>query len=108
MMIAEGIIVMFWAATAMSLFDGYSGLHELLTAGGPGVIVSQASTMMLGAIGGTLAVLSVVILPITSRDIAIIAEYLSIAQRKFSTRLLMAVPLFSISLLLTKIDFNIL
>ena len=82
-MIAEGIIAMIWAAV-MSLFVGYSGLHELLTAGGPRIIVSEASTMMLGEIDGTLAVLGVVILP-TSRDTAfrsarmIIAEYLSIA-----------------------------
>lgn len=33
MMIAEGIIAMIWAAAAMSLFDGYGGLQELLAAG---------------------------------------------------------------------------
>src|SRR4051812_37622149 len=36
MMITEGIIAMIWAAAAMSLFDGYTGLNEILAAGGPG------------------------------------------------------------------------
>ncbi|KOP78827.1 carbon starvation protein A [Cytobacillus solani] len=114
MMIAEGIIAMIWAAAAMSLFDGYNGLNDLLAAGGPGLIVSEVSKMMLGGIGGTLAVLGVVVLPITSGDTAfrsarmIIADYLNFAQRKFSSRLWIAVPLFVISLALTQIDFNIL
>ncbi|MBU7595201.1 carbon starvation CstA family protein [Metabacillus halosaccharovorans] len=114
MMIAEGIIAMIWAAASMSLFDGYNGLNEVLAAGGPGAVVSEVSTTMLGAIGGTLAVLGVVVLPITSGDTAfrsarmIIAEYLKIAQKKISSRLWIAVPLFVISLILTQIDFNIL
>ena len=114
MMIAEGIIAMIWAAASMSLFDGYNGLSEVLAAGGPGAVVSEVSTTMLGAIGGTLAVLGVVVLPITSGDTAfrsarmIIAEYLNIAQKKFSSRLWIAIPLFVISVVLTQIDFNIL
>ncbi|KON89876.1 carbon starvation protein CstA [Sporosarcina globispora] len=114
MMIAEGIIAMIWAAAAMSLFDGYNGLSDFLANGGPGAVVSEASTMMLGAIGGTLAILGVVVLPITSGDTAfrsarmIIADYINFSQKKFSSRLWIAVPLFVISLGLTQIDFNIL
>lgn len=114
MMIAEGIIAMIWAAAAMSMFDGYNGLNEILAAGGPGAIVQESSTVLLGAIGGTLAVLGVVVLPITSGDTAfrsarmIIADYFSIAQKKISSRLWIAIPLFAISIVLTQIDFNIL
>ncbi|PWW28829.1 carbon starvation protein CstA [Cytobacillus oceanisediminis] len=114
MMIAEGVIAMIWAAAAMSLMDGYSGLSDMLANGGPGAVVSEVSTMMLGAIGGTLAILGVVVLPITSGDTAfrsarmIIAEYLNIAQKKMSSRLWIAVPLFAVSVVLTQIDFNLL
>lgn len=114
MMIAEGIIAMIWAAAAMSLFNGYNGLNDILAAGGPGAIVSESSTVLLGAIGGTLAILGVVVLPITSGDTAfrsarmIIAEYLNVAQRKISNRLLIAIPLFAASIVLTQIDFNLL
>ncbi|MFD1388779.1 carbon starvation protein A [Oceanobacillus oncorhynchi subsp. oncorhynchi] len=114
MMIAEGIIAMIWAAAAMSMFNGYNGLNDILAAGGPGAIVSEASTTLLGAIGGTLAVLGVIVLPITSGDTAfrsarmIIADYLKVAQKKFSSRLWIALPLFAVSVILTQIDFELL
>ncbi|MCM3160305.1 carbon starvation protein A [Metabacillus litoralis] len=114
MMIAEGIIAMIWAAAAMSLFDGYNGLADILANGGPAAVVSEASTAMLGAIGGTLAVLGVIVLPITSGDTAfrsarmIIADYLNISQSKIMSRLWIAIPLFIISFALTKIDFTLL
>ncbi|MGG4266601.1 carbon starvation CstA family protein [Peribacillus simplex] len=114
MMIAEGIIAMIWAAAAMSLFDGPVGLNELLATGGTGLIVSKAATVTLGAVVGTIAVLGVIVLPITSGDTAfrsarmIIADYVKFPQLKMSSRLMIAVPLFVISIALTQIDFNIL
>lgn len=114
MMIAEGIIAMIWAAAAMSLFNGYGGLNELLAAGGPAAVVSEVSYLMMGSIGGTLAILGIVVLPITSGDTAfraarmIIADYFKFAQSKILSRLWIAIPLFVISYALTKIDFNIL
>ncbi|OKL36725.1 carbon starvation CstA family protein [Domibacillus mangrovi] len=114
MMIAEGMIAMIWAAAAMSLFQGPVGLNELLANGGPAAVVSEASILSLGAIGGTLAILGVIVLPITSGDTAfrsarmIIADYMNVSQMKLSSRLWIAVPLFIISFVLTKIDFNIL
>lgn len=114
MMIVEAIIAMIWAAAAISLVGGYGGLSGLIEAGGPGAVVSEVSKLTMGAIGGTIAVLGVVVLPITSGDTAfrsarmIIAEYIKLAQRKISSRLWIAVPLFAISIVLTQIDFNIL
>lgn len=114
MMIAEGIIAMIWAAAAMSLFDGYGGLSELIAAGGPAAVVSEVSIMMLGTIGGTIAILGVIILPITSGDTAfraarmIIADYFSIGQKAFAKRLAIALPLFALSYMLTKMDFQVL
>ncbi|MCP1143701.1 carbon starvation protein A [Lysinibacillus endophyticus] len=114
MMIAEGIIAMIWAAAAMSLFDGYDGLNELLAAGGPAAVVSEVSLLMMGSIGGTIAILGVIVLPITSGDTAfraarmIIAEYFKFGQAKLLSRLWIAIPLFIMSYALTKIDFQIL
>lgn len=113
MMIAEGIIAMIWAAAGMSLFSG-ENLNELLASGGPAVVVSEIATTMLGAVGGTLAILGVIILPITSGDTAfrgarmIIADYFNIGQSKISKRLMIALPMFVISIALTQMDFNIL
>lgn len=114
MMIAEGIIAMVWAAAAMSLFHGSGGLNELLAVGGTGLVVSEVARLTLGAAIGTLAVLGVIVLPITSGDTAfrsarmIIADYIKLPQISVRKRLLIALPLFAISVGLTQIDFNIL
>ncbi|EHB63928.1 MULTISPECIES: carbon starvation CstA family protein [Paenibacillus] len=114
MMIAEGIIAMVWAAAAMSLFHGSTGLNELLATGGTGLVVSEVAKVTLGAVVGTFAVLGVIVLPITSGDTAfrsarmIIADYIKLPQLSMKSRLLIAVPLFFISIALTQIDFNIL
>src|SRR5690625_884965 len=113
MMIAEGIIAMIWAAAAMSLFDGQT-LQQLIDEGTASLVVNEVSMTLLGAVGGTIAVLGAVVLPITSGDTAfraarnIIADYLNINQIKLAKRLAIAIPLFIVSYWLTTIDFNIL
>ncbi|WP_078392306.1 carbon starvation CstA family protein [Shouchella patagoniensis] len=114
MMIAEGMIAMIWAAAAMSLFDGPITLNELINTIGTGGIVSEISTMMLGPVIGTLAILGVIILPITSGDTAfrsarmIIADYIKVPQKKIMNRIWIAAPLFIISIILTTVDFTML
>ncbi|HLR14812.1 MAG TPA: carbon starvation CstA family protein [Bacillota bacterium] len=113
MMITEAVIAMIWAAAAMSLLDGQT-LSEMIASGTPSAVVNEVSKTLLGAIGGTLAVLGVIVLPITSGDTAfraarsIIADYLKVDQKKLIRRLAIALPLFGLSILLTQIDFNIL
>ncbi len=114
MMITEGVIAMIWAAAAMSLFHGDSNLSQVLAQGGPAAVVQSVSVNLLGAVGGTLAVLGVIVLPITSGDTAfrsarmIIADYLHIGQRPMAKRIMVAAPLFVISYGLTHMDFTLL
>ncbi|MFC5713123.1 carbon starvation protein A [Thalassorhabdus alkalitolerans] len=70
-MIAEGIIAMIWAAAAMTFFGNTGGLQEAFAAGGPAGIVNEISTSLLGTLGGILAILGVIILPITTGDTAL-------------------------------------
>lgn len=113
MMIAEAVIAMIWAAAAMSMLDGQT-LSQMIDSGTPSVVVNDVSKTLLGAIGGTIAVLGAIVLPITSGDTAfraarsIIADYLKIDQKQLRKRLYIALPLFALSILLTQIDFNIL
>jgi carbon starvation protein CstA len=113
MMIAEAVIAMIWAAAAMSIFDGQS-LSGLISSGTPSAVVNEVSMTLLGAVGGTIAVLGAIVLPITSGDTAfraarsIIADYIKLDQQKIIKRLIIAVPLFAVSLILTQIDFNLL
>ncbi|WP_255473377.1 carbon starvation protein A [Planomicrobium sp. CPCC 101110] len=113
MMIAEGVIAMIWAAAAMSIFDGQT-LSGIINSGTPSAVVNEVSMTLLGAVGGTIAVLGAIVLPITSGDTAfraarsIIADYIKVDQQKLMKRLMIAVPLFVLSALLTQIDFNLL
>ena len=113
MMITEAIIAMIWAAAAMSIFNGQD-LNTLLNTVGTAGIVKEVSITTLGAVVGTIAVLGVVVLPITSGDTAfrsarmIIADYIGMAQKKVSKRFIIAIPMFVISIALTQVDFTIL
>lgn len=113
MMIAEGVIAMIWATAAMALFDGQT-LSDMIAAGTPSVVVNEVSYLLLGNIVGTLAILGVIVLPISSglsgfRSLRnILADYIGVKQDTLKKVLAIAVPLFVISYVLTKIDFNIL
>lgn len=114
MMIAEGIIAMIWAAAAMAIITP-EDLNLLLANGGPAAVVNKIATVILGSIGGTVAIIGVIVLPITSGDTSfraarmIIADYLKIPQKKIKNRFLIALPLFIISfLLLTVMPFDLL
>ena len=70
-MITEGVIALVWAAAGMTFFNGTGGLQEALAAGGPSGVVNEISTSLLGTFGGILAILGVIILPITTGDTAL-------------------------------------
>src|SRR5699024_12328701 len=65
MMVAEGLIAMIWAAAAMSLLDGQT-LNEMIEAATPSAVVDGVGVTLLGAVGGAVAVIGAIILPITS------------------------------------------
>jgi carbon starvation protein CstA len=112
-MIIEGIIAMIWAAAAMALFDGQT-LSQIIASGTASAAVSDIALTLLGTFGGTLAILGVIVLPITSGDTAfrslrmIIADYINLIQKPLKNRFAVAVPIFVISAGLMFIDFNIL
>ena len=112
-MIAEGIIGLVWATAGMSFYDSPEALNAVIAAQSPAGVVNQVSTELLGVFGGFLAVLGVVILPITSGDTAfrstrlILAETLRMDQTKINKRLMIAIPLFAVAFAISLVDFNI-
>lgn len=70
-MITEGMIALVWAAAGMTFFNGTGGLQEALALGGPSYVVNEISISLLGTLGGILAILGVIILPITTGDTAL-------------------------------------
>jgi carbon starvation protein CstA len=112
-MIGEGIIALIWATLGMSFYHGSVALDAALTKGGPSFVVNEISTTLLGHFGGILAIIGVVILPITSGDTAfrsarlIIADFIKLPQKAIPKRLYLAVPLFAVGFLISKGNFNV-
>lgn len=95
MMLIEGFIAMCWAAGAMIMFNKGT---EISTS--PTLMVGIISKDFLGSIGGTLAILGVIVLPITSGDTAfrglrlMIAEQFNIDQADFRKRITLVLTIF--------------
>lgn len=93
MMILEGFIAMIWAAAGMALYNTGS-------TAGPTAAVGQVSVGMLGSVGGIIAILGIIVLPITSGDTALrscrlmIADYLHIDQKKKRNRIMVTLGIF--------------
>ena len=112
-MIMEGIIAMVWATVGMSFYTSPEAMNAVISSGSPGAVVNEACNTLLGPFGGFLAILGVVILPISSGDTAfrstrlIIAETFKMDQSKAIKRLMIAIPLFALAFLVSLADFNI-
>ncbi len=113
-MIAEGIIGLIWATAGLTFYNSAPELAAAIGKGGPGNVVNTVCLTLLGPIGGALAILGVVVLPITSGDTAfraarlIISDVFNYAQKTPLSRLYIAIPLFVIGIFLSRVDFSIL
>ena len=93
MMILEGLIAMIWAAAAM-------GLYNTGSTAGATAAVGEVAKGLLGPIGGVIAILGVIVLPITSGDTALrscrlmVADYLHIDQKTRKNRVLVTLGIF--------------
>ena len=112
-MIGEGVIALIWCMVGLSFYDDQASLLEALK-GTPSKVVYDSAIGMLGIFGGILAVLGVVVLPITSGDTAfraarlLIADFFKFEQRSLMKRLTIAVPLFAIGFWVSTVDFQVL
>nr|WP_312579186.1 carbon starvation CstA family protein [Sedimentibacter sp.] len=76
MMLVEGFIAMCWAAGAMILFGRGTDV-----ATGATLMIGNVSREFLGSIGGLIAVVGVIVLPITSGDTAFRSLRLMVAEQ---------------------------
>ncbi len=114
-MIAESIIALIWAAIAMAFFNGPALLGEQLAqhGGNAAWAVDVISNTTLGKAGAILALLGVVVAPITSGDTAfrgarlIVADMFNIDQRPILKRFAVCIPLFIAGYSITLINFDI-
>ena len=114
-MITESIIALIWAAIGMAFFHGPDSLVAALAEHGNDAswAVSTISTTTLGAVGGFIALFGVVAAAITSGDTAfrsarlIIADVLKFDQRPILKRFAIALPLFTIAIVLLFVNFDV-
>lgn len=114
-MISESVIALIWAAIAMAFFGDPIQLNEALAANDNNAAwaVNEISVGTMGKVGAVLALLGVVVAPITSGDTAfrsarlIIADMTGIDQRPIRKRFLICLPLFVVGYCITLVDFGI-
>ena len=113
-MIAESVIALIWAAAGVAFYGATDVLNNAISTLGQSGAVYEISNTMLGVVGGALAVVGVVVCPITSGDTAfrsarlILAEITHLDQQKIKNRLIITLPLLAVGAVLTQLDFNVL
>ena len=121
-MIAEGIVAMIWAAAAIAYFGGPEGLNRAATEGvmidgvltrvTPAIAVDMICKSWLGKFGAVIAIIGVIVCPITSGDTAFRSLRLTVAdltrydQKKIFRRLVICVPVFALAYFCCMMDFS--
>ena len=115
-MAAEGVIALIWAAAGCALYEvtgGLStGLSEILANGQSAAIYDVCSRTM-GGVGIALAMVGVIVCPITSGDTAfrsarlVLADWFKIDQNQFRKRLILCVPLLAAGAVIGHLDYSI-
>ena len=112
-MIAEGVVAIIWATAAMAYFGGPYELNEAMANGmTPTIAVKEICESWLGKLGAVIAIIGVVVCPITSGDTAFrslrlsVADILKIDQKPIVKRLLVCIPIFFLAFFFCRVDFS--
>ena len=104
-MVCEGIIALIWAAAGCSLYEVTGGLNTGLAAAlaeGQSAAIYDVCSKTMGGIGIALAMIGVVICPITSGDTAFrsarltLADWLKLDQDSYANRLKLCIPVLGV------------
>ena len=112
-MIAESVIALVWAAAGVAFYGATGGLQNALSELGQSGVVYDISVSLLGIVGGALAIVGVVVCPISSGDTAFrsarltIADWFKIEQANMKKRLAITIPLLAVGAILTQLDFDV-
>lgn len=115
-MVAEGVIALIWAVAGCALYEVTGGLSTGLSAilaNGQSAAIYDVCSKTMGGIGVALAMIGVIVCPITSGDTAfrsarlVLADWFKIEQSKYSKRLLLCVPLLGAGAIIGHLDYTI-
>ena len=106
-MVCEGIIALIWAAAGCSLYEITGGLNTGLAAAlaeGQSAAIYDVCSKTMGGVGIALAMIGVVVCPITSGDTAFrsarltLADWFKIDQDSYANRLKLCIPVLASAL----------
>ena len=109
-MISEGIIALVWAAAGVTCYETRAALQA---SGMSSATVFDICMRTMGSIGGVVALLGVVVCPISSGDTAYrsarltIADWFKIDQSKWLNRLLITIILLGTGFVISNLDYRI-
>ena len=112
-MIAEGIIALVWCAAGCSVYPAIKASIADGVAIGTSTVVYAICQSTMGKVGGALALLGVIVCPISSGDTAYrsarltIADWFGIDQGNWKKRLALTLPLLTVGVLICQIDYSI-
>lgn len=110
-MVAEGVIALVWCAAGVTCYESTQAL--LAAGGGTSAVVYEICTSTMGKLGGILALVGVVICPISSGDTAYrsaritLADWLRLDQSSKKNRLLLTLPLLGAGALICHLDYSV-
>ncbi len=108
-MVAEGIIALIWAAAGCALYEVSGGLNtglQTALAAGQSAAIYDVCAKTMGGVGIALAMLGVVVCPITSGDTAFrsarltLADWFKIDQGSYANRLKLCIPVLGVGAIL--------
>lgn len=108
-MVAEGIIALIWAAAGCALYGVTGGLNTGLAealAGGQSAAIYDVCSKTMGGVGIALAMIGVVVCPITSGDTAFrsarltLSDWFHMDQGSYANRLKLCIPVLGIGAIL--------
>ncbi len=112
-MIAESVIALVWAAAGVAFYKTTGGLEQALASMGQSGVVYDISVSLLGIFGGALAIVGVVVCPISSGDTAFrsarltLADWFGVDQQNMGKRLMITIPLLAVGAALTQLNFDV-
>ncbi|GAB4281426.1 MAG: carbon starvation protein A [Marinilabiliales bacterium] len=113
-MIAEGIVALIWATAAMNYFGDTLALNDAMTPKehDPAWVVNEICQTWFGKSGAIMAIIGVIVLPITTGDTAFrsarltVSDMFKVEQKNILKRLYISIPIFIIGIILSQLDFK--
>ncbi len=100
-MVAEGVIALIWAAAGCSIYQVTNGLNiglKSVLANGQSAAIYDVCSKTMGGVGIVLAMIGVIVCPITSGDTAFrsarltLSDWFKFDQKKYTHRLALCIP----------------